>query len=164
MQNYLVRGSINFPGLMKVPSANRIPALSQADFTECMKSVNSAVYLFLSTCGVEVNTSVAITSSILNEAHEDNLSIEDVVMFLMKMTAGQYGKFYGNITPPAFMEKFEEYRQERHEALLNIREEKSANHKALGPSEREYDKSPDQQRQAVKDLMDYHFKKDQANS
>lgn len=159
MQTYLVRGSINFSGLMTVPSKDRIPALAKEDFPACLKVVNNAIHLFLSASGVNANTSVMISSSILNEAHEDNLSVEDVVMFLMKLSGGQYGKFFGAITPDSFMEKFEEYRQERHEVIMNIRYEDSAQHKALGPSERESDNNVDERKLMAGDVLKYHYDK-----
>jgi hypothetical protein len=143
MQTYLQNGKIDFTGLMAVPSSNRIPALSKSNPMECMVAVNSATLMFLQSSGVDANTSVMITSSILMESHEDNLAIEDVVIFLMKLNAGQYGKFFGAITPASFMEKFEEYRQERHEAILSIREEEQANHRAAGITERESDNTTD---------------------
>lgn len=152
MQTYLQLGKINFTELMAIPSSSRIPALSKVDPMECMVAINSATLMFLKSSGIDSTQSVMITNSILMESAEDNLAVEDIVIFLMKLNAGQYGKFFGAITPASFMEKFEEYRQERHEFILNYREEQQANHKAAGIAERDEsnrDDFKDLQRTAV---------------
>lgn len=163
MQSYLPRGRVNFGSLMEIPSSSRIPALAKINPAECMKTINSATLMFLQSSGVDTNMSFLITNSIMMESSEDNLSIEDVVIFLMKLNAGQYGKFFGAITPASFMEKFEEYRQERHEFIISYLEEQQANHKAAGIRERSSDGQVDAKDEVMRAVYNYHANKSAQN-
>lgn len=165
---FLEQGRPNYQEVLKVPSNERILALNEhLGAAESLKIISIPISQCLTAAGIDnLDLTISIASQIIDEAHEDNLSLQDLFIFAKGFISGKYAgrdgvTTYGRITQISFMDRFEVYRQERHEALMNIREEEAANHKALGPTEREYDKSPDQQRLAVKDLMEYHFKKDQ---
>lgn len=79
---------------------------------------------------------VELAETILDSSNEDLLALEDVVLFLQGLTRGKYGPLYEAMDIPKFMEKFEVYRNERHVALLRVREEQHANFKAMGDTER----------------------------
>jgi hypothetical protein len=51
------------------------------------------------------------------------------MLFLQKLTRGEYGTMYESMDIPKFMEKFELYREERFQSMQNIREEQAANHR-----------------------------------
>jgi hypothetical protein len=144
MFRYIDRQGVKYGDLLRVPSESRIPAMMQRDQVSCMKFINAATSMFLQSHNVNPSACIMISSSIMMEAGQDNLSLEDLVIFLMRLNSGQHGKFYGEVTPSAFMEKFEEYRQERHEAIISIREEQAAQHKSEGYSGRESDNTSDE--------------------
>lgn len=75
---------------------------------------------------------IELVDTIIDSSGEDNLALEDVVLFLQGLTRGKYGALYESMDIPKFMEKFEIYRQERHQALQNHRYEQHCNFKALG--------------------------------
>lgn len=77
-----------------------------------------------------------LSITIIDTAGEDNLALEDLMIFLQKLVRGHYGSNYESMDIPKFMSKFEEYRQERHEALMRMREEQHAQHKALPVDDR----------------------------
>ena len=72
-----------------------------------------------------------LSMMVIETASEDNLALEDLMIFLQKLVRGHYGSNYESMDIPKFMSKFEEYRQERHQSIVRIREEQHAQHKAL---------------------------------
>jgi hypothetical protein len=88
-----------------------------------------------------------LAEAIIDTAAEDNLAMEDLMLFLQKLTRGEYGAMYESIDIPKFMEKFEIYRQERHEALQNHRYEIEVRYKTMG----------DTIRQSTRNELDEHF-------
>ena len=94
-----------------------------------------------------------LSMMIIETAAEDNLALEDVILFLQNLVRGQYGALYESMDIPKFMEKFELYRQDRHESFMRIREEQHSQHKALPVNDRYSEMFPDleidKHRQAV---------------
>jgi len=68
---------------------------------------------------------------IIESANEDNLSIEDVVLFLQKLTQGDYGPLYESMDIPKFMQTFEVYRENRFQAMQTIKHEQAIQFAAL---------------------------------
>lgn len=77
-----------------------------------------------------------LAEELIDTANEDNLSLEDVILFLQRLVRGQYGELYESMDIPKFMEKFEVYRQDRHNEILRIRESEHLQYKALGDATR----------------------------
>ena len=86
-----------------------------------------------------------LADAVIESAGEDNLSLEDVMIFMQKMTRGEYGPLYESMDIPKFMDKFETYRQDRHESYVRMREEMDAQFKALPVSERFSEMHPDEE-------------------
>lgn len=100
---------------------------------------------------------VELADRIIDDSFEDNLAIEDVLLFLQELVTGKAGKIYDRMDIPTFFELFENYRQRRHEKLLTIRYEESVNHKALGPTDRSSE-DLDKERQAHKEAISDHLR------
>lgn len=123
-------GRPNFPALLEIPSPERIPAMASKD----MAQTAALITVVLTTAMDSLNlkrpmTPVQIldlTDAVIDSASEDNLSIEDLVLFLQKFTRGEYGSFYESMDMAKFLQIFEEYREQRHQTLLNIRDEQNA--------------------------------------
>jgi hypothetical protein len=62
--------------------------------------------------------------------------MEDLIVFFELAKQGKYGKFKGLLTHYAIMEKLEQFRQERYETYIRIKEQKEAEVRLLGPTER----------------------------
>lgn len=126
-------GQVDFGLLFKIPSGNRLPQLAKADYQETFALVTGGLTLAFETMNLvrSINESqiLELSDTILESASEDNLSLEDLMLFLQKLTRGEYGKLYESMDIPKFMEMFEIYREERFQALRNIRYEQSVNHK-----------------------------------
>lgn len=163
LSEFKERGMVNYTRVLAVPSAERIPALTQSkkDYQHiltilavCLKSAFSNINLRI---GLNESQIVELADQIINTSFEDNLSLEDVMLFLQEMVTGKAGKIYDRMDIPTFFELFETYRQKRYEALQEFRYEQSANHKALGPSERSSEDSTSE-KDAHMEAMNEHLK------
>ena len=72
----------------------------------------------------------------IESANEDQLSIEDIVIFFDQARQGNYGKVYDRLDQQTIFELFESYRQARHEAFRSIQETKHLERKGQGPADR----------------------------
>jgi hypothetical protein len=130
-------GVVKFDALFEIPSTNRLPALP---IDEILPVLTAGLTLAFETMnlvrGVSDNQLIDLAETILETSSEDNLALEDVMLFLQKLTRGEYGKLYESMDIPKFMEFFEKYREERWQALKELRYEQSVQHKALPVSDR----------------------------
>lgn len=69
-------------------------------------------------------------------SEEDQLAIEDYVIFFKGALQGKYGKILDRLDQQTVFNLLEEYREQRWQALKKFREDESAAHKSLGPTER----------------------------
>ena len=69
-------------------------------------------------------------------AQEDQLSLEDIILFFERAKAGKYGPIKSLISHYQVMTLLDKYRAERHEAFMKIKGEKDAELKTLGPTEK----------------------------
>lgn len=146
---FLEKGRPNYPQLFSVPRDQRLPAMMEENLAVTLTVVSTAIGLYLGSSGIGQDLAVDIAEAVLGDCAEDNLTLQDVVIFVKAAAAGKYGAFLRNVpTPQDFMKMFEMYRQERYEAILNIRDEQNTQAKAQGPTERESD-----DREAVKQLQ-----------
>jgi hypothetical protein len=160
-------GVVDFKAALSVPTEERIPTLSKtkegynALLIALTASIKSAMSNFNLRVGLSEDQMVELADQIITQSHEDNLSLEDVLLFLQDLISGKAGKIYDRMDIPTFFELFETYRQKRHEALLDIRYEQHVNYKALGPTEREsenYDRERQAQREAIGDHLRKQYK------
>lgn len=107
----------------------KIAVLISAGLTLAFESMNLARPM-------KANQIADLAEIIIETSNEDNLAIEDVLLFLQKLIYGDYGKLYESMDIPKFMEKFEIYREERFQAMRTLREEEALQHKALPVSNR----------------------------
>lgn len=139
-QYKLHNGVINYNSLLSIPSTDRLQEMAKFD----LKQTAAIIGVALTTAFETMNLSrpmnavqiLDLTDTILESSSEDNLAYEDVVLFLQKLTRGEYGAFYESMDIPKFMDKFEIYRQQRHEAFKNAQYEKEVGHKPDKSEER----------------------------
>jgi len=141
LANYKERGAVVYEKVMQIPVSQRIPALVETK--EGRTGVLVALVASLKSAFDNLNLDkklneeqvVDLADKIIDQSFEDNLSIQDVLLFLEQFLTGQTGKLFNRLDMPTFFEKFEMYRQKRHEEILRIREEQHANYKALGKND-----------------------------
>lgn len=131
-------GDINFPAIFSVPIEERLPALFKKDMFQATALVVGALTMAFKRMklkkvdGELIND---IAEEILDSCDEDNLSIEDLVLFLQSMVKGKYGEIT-EISITKFMMLFEKHRQERYEAIRQLRENQHYQFKGMGHAER----------------------------
>jgi hypothetical protein len=141
LQQYRVNGLVKYDALLSIPYTDRLPGLIEKYGKEKVHAVIVAmltewVNSFNVVRPMTPDQIVSCTHEILNSSHEDYLGVEDLIIFFQGAKNGKYGKVYDRIDQQTIFEMMEVYRQQRHEEYFKIKEEKDAQFKALGPSER----------------------------
>ena len=129
-------GSINYSLIRDIPKNERIFAMSKADLLGTIQLISVALKL----ANEQMNMSRPMNNSqildlaemIVDESEQDNLSFEDVLLFLQKLTRGEYGSFYESMDIPKFFTFFNKYRDERWNEMIIIRDKLIEEHKSLG--------------------------------
>ncbi len=128
-------GAANFTALFEIKNEDRLPAL----FKEAPEQIAAIISTALTIAFEDLNLArpmngnqiLRLSLRILDSSNEDNLALEDVALFLQKLTNGDYGKLYESMDMAKFMEMFEIYREERYQSIKTIREEQNIQHKAI---------------------------------
>lgn len=130
------QGVIKFDKVLSIPLNDRIPQLAAKDFTKIVMIISAALTLAFESMNLKRGMNqiqiVDLAEAIIDSAGEDNLAMEDLMLFLQKLVRGEYGAMYESMDIPKFMTAFEEYREQRWQQLNHIREEQSSQHKIMG--------------------------------
>ena len=73
----------------------------------------------------------ACACDLILAAHEDQLSLEDLVVFFELAKKGKYGKFRGTLTHFGIMQKLEQFRLDRSAVYYKLKEEQEAERKKM---------------------------------
>lgn len=124
-----------------VPVSERLPALAKLYGNDKIaavlsKSITRALNNFNLRVAMTPEQIADLSYAILDEAEQDQLAIQDLLLFLEGMVKYKYGKVYDRMDMPTFFEMLEKYREERHLAYMNGKEEAHAQFKAMGDSNR----------------------------
>lgn len=133
-------GGVNYPAVFNIPTEQRLAKMAENDFGGTLTIVAAGVTLAMETLNLKMPMNalqiVDLSEAIIDTAHEDNLSLEDLMLFLQQLTRGKYNPLYESMDVPKFMEKFELYREERHRAVVQYRENRHLEYKSLGDPSR----------------------------
>lgn len=158
------QGVIQFDKVLSIPATERIPALIQQEdgrlrvSTALSASIKSAMENINLRIGMSEEQIFDLAEAIIDQSHEDNLGIEDVLLFLKDLITGKAGKIYDRLDMPTFFELFENYRQERHEKLQVIRYEQDQQRKALPVNERLIDMFPQDEHNLMNNAVNQYLK------
>lgn len=161
LKQYKSGSEINYPAIFNIPTSDRLPALISKDFMQATALVVGALTIAFERLNFKkkVNEVAALINNIADEiidtADEDNLSLEDLMLFLQGVVRGKYIAT-AELSVPKFMNAFTEYREERWQAALDLRDQKEQGYKTLGDDnwfQRNNMISP-----IDKELMDYRKK------
>ena len=141
--HYSTTDGANFEALLSIPLSERIPALiNEYGLKRMHRLIKTILNEFCQSVTLpkskkltETKTSVVACDLIL-VADEDQLSMEDLVVFFELAKNGNYGKFRNLLTHYSIMEKLDQFRQERYATYVRIKEQKEAEVRLLGPTER----------------------------
>lgn len=138
LSKFKERGQVIFQKVFEIPMQDRIPILVQEEagryqvliaLTASLKSLFSNINLRV---GLNEDQLIEIAEQVIDQSHEDNLALEDFLLFGQKFLVGEYGKIYDRMDIPTFFEFFEKYRQIRYEAIRDLREERHSQFKSMG--------------------------------
>lgn len=143
LQQYAKKDKADFELLLSIPLPERIPGLvGEYGLKRMHKLIKLILQEFCYSIPLpkskkltEIKVSVCACDLIL-AAEEDQLSLEDLIVFFELAKKGFYGKFKGMLTHFHIMQKLEVFRQQRYENYVHLKEKKEADQKALGPVER----------------------------
>lgn len=134
------QGVIKFAKVLSIPKDERIPELAKQDFPKIVGIITAALTLAFEGMnlkrGMNPIQTLDLAEAIIDTAAEDNLAMEDLMLFLQKLVRGEYGNMYESMDIPKFMTAFEDYREERWQQLNNIRYNTAAQHKIQGDTGR----------------------------
>jgi hypothetical protein len=164
LSKFKERGVVSFPMVLSIDSKDRIPALSKTEegrfevLTALTASIKSAFSNINLRVGLNEDQMIELADAIIDQSGEDNLSLEDVLLFLQKLLVGDAGKIYDRMDIPTFFELFESYRQDRHLATIQIREEQQVQYKSLGDPERWSETHDKEQENSMHEAMKQYLK------
>jgi hypothetical protein len=133
-------GSPNFPALFDIPSSCRLPELAKNNYDDTLDVVTAGLTLAIENMNLKRGLAPAqimdLAEEIVDTANDDNLSFEDLILFLQGLTRGRYGELYESMDLPKFMNLFGKYRDERWEEGARLRDEKHLEYKSMGDPQR----------------------------
>lgn len=136
----LDNGAPNFPALFTIPKESRLPELYKNDPEGTCMIVTAGLTLAIENMnlkrGLNAGQILDLAEEILDSSVEDNLSFEDLMLFIQGLTRGRYGELYESMDIPKFMNLFGKYRDERWAEGIRIRDQKHEEYKNLGDKER----------------------------
>jgi hypothetical protein len=137
-KQFLQGDAILFDKLLSVPLTERIPGLiSDYGLQRAHRLIKMVLREFC--YGIALPKSAKLTDTkiaacacdLILAAYEDQLSLEDLIIFFEKAKEGKYGKFKGMLTHFGIMQKLDQYRLDRSEAYYQLKEEQEAQLKKM---------------------------------
>jgi len=143
LQQFQVEGDVAYENLLSIPLTNRIPALAKEYGNKRMhKLIKLILQEFCASVPLpkskkltETKTSVC-ACDVMIAAQEDQLAMEDLIVFFERAKEGKYGSFKKLLTHYSIMEKLEQYRNERYDVYKRFKDEKEVHLKGFGPVDR----------------------------
>ena len=142
MCRYKERGEPNHLAVMQnIPKDQRLPQIAKMYGTDKIatvlgKQITKTLLNFNLRVGMNSEQIYDLSLALIETAEEDNLAVEDIMLFLDGLPKFKYGKVYDRMDMPTFFEMLEVYREQRHQAFINAREEQHAQFKSMGDSNR----------------------------
>lgn len=139
VQNYQQEGAVKYEALLSIPLGERLPGLMESYgkktvhrlLVMILKEFNNKLLLPKAKKLTETKISIAACELMLT-SYEDQLSLEDVILFLQRAKAGLYGPIKNLVLPSVLFDKFEMYRQARHDVFVEMKKARDAEYKAMG--------------------------------
>lgn len=124
-----------------VPVSERIPALAKTYGNDkiaiiLIKQITATLNTFNLRVTMNSEQIAQLAYSLIESAEEDQLAIQDILLFLDGMVKYKYGKVYDRMDMPTFYEMLEVYREQRHLAYAGLKEESHSQNKAAGDTNR----------------------------
>ena len=142
VQQYGHNGEVKWDALLSIPLTERIPGLIHSYGKKTMHKLLVMILkeftnaLPLTKIKKMTDTRIAIAAcEVMLTSWEDQLSLEDLILFLQKAKAGHYGAIKNMSHPVQLLSLMEAFRQARHEAYQKMKEAQHDAYKVLGEEE-----------------------------
>jgi hypothetical protein len=124
-----------------VPVSERLPALAKIYGNDTIaavlsKAITKSLNNFNLRVGMTPDQVAELSYSLIESSEEDQLAIQDIMLFLDGLVKAKYGKVYDRMDIPTFYEMLEVYREQRHQDFMSKKEEINAQYKASGDTNR----------------------------
>lgn len=130
MKQFVAGEEIRFDGLLAIPLNERIPGLiSEYGLKRAHRLIKLVLQEFCYSIPLPKSAKLSETKisacacDLILAAYEDQLSLEDLIIFFEQAKEGKYGKFKGVLTHFSIMQKLEQYRLERSAVYHRLKEE-----------------------------------------
>jgi hypothetical protein len=132
----LQNGSLNYNKILSIPFSDRLfNLLEKVGYKEIHMVLGASIQLAMESLNLSkplfANQIIDIVDVILEECTEDSLAIEDVILFLQKLTRGESGNLFSSIDVAKFFQLFEKYREDRHKEYMRIKYEMEVQYKCI---------------------------------
>lgn len=137
VEPYLERGVIRFDKVFEIPLADRIPNLTHVYgfekihdiVTVLLASFNNSLNLIRPMNEEQI---VECAYELVMTTEEDQLSIQDYVLFFKGAKEGKYGRILDRLDQQTVFSMLEDYRQKRHEERMRQKENQHLEYSGLG--------------------------------
>lgn len=126
-------GAIQFDGLLSIPLTERIPGLiNDYGLKRAHRLIKMVLQEFCYNIPLPKSAKLSDTKiaacacDLILAAYEDQLSLEDLIVFFELAKGGKWGKFKGTLTHFSIMQKLEQYRLERSAVYYQLKNEQEA--------------------------------------
>lgn len=165
---YRERGVVRYDKTLAIPFEQRIPELvKQPGGRERVSAALStsilSAFQHIEKAKMTADQIIELAEGIIDSAEEDQLAIEDVLLFLKDLLLGKMGKITSQVDMPLFFELFEKYRDKRYQTIEAIRYEEHLNCKNMGHAPRssnEISLNRDEDASSTLDLMQTYYSPD----
>lgn len=159
----LPNGATNYPQLLSIPVGDRLPGLAErygrkAIHLQIAAAIEGAMEKINLKLAMNPDQVFELAETIIDSSTEDQLAMEDLLLFLQDLLRGKAGKIYDRMDIPFFMELFEGYRQSRHEAYQDAKYEQDQQYRALPINDRLSDMFPDEERNNMREALKVEMK------
>lgn len=134
MKQFVANGNvIRFEGLLSIPQTERIPGLiTNYGLKRAHRLIKMVLQEFCYNIPLPKSAKLSDTKiaacacDLILAAYEDQLALEDLIVFFELARDGKWGKFKGLLTHFSIMQKLEQYRLERSAAYRQLKTEQEA--------------------------------------
>jgi hypothetical protein len=146
-RHYTSAGSVDFTKVLAISLHGRIPNLTHVYGYEAihkliaalLKAFNDSMNLIRPMTDEQIFDA---SEALVMTTEEDQLSIEDYVLFFKGAREGKYGKILDRLDQQTVFTMLEEYRDQRHKQFVRIKDEKQIEHKTTGATKRSNQPNP----------------------
>lgn len=138
MKQYLKEDTVLFEKLLSMPLAERLPGLiNEYGLQRAHRLVKLVLQEFCYSIPLPKSAKLSDTKiaacacDLILAAYEDQLAMEDIIIFFEQAKAGKYGKFKGMVTHFSIMQKLGQYRQQRWEIYCKLKEAQEEQYKKM---------------------------------